>query len=60
MQCIPLVYVKHNYLYIDQPYTNKNKNNFEATFCPYIPGFMRWLYSKVHMLLVKERCKVYL
>jgi hypothetical protein len=32
----------------------------EATFCPFILDFMKWLYSKVHMLSVKEKCKIYL
>jgi hypothetical protein len=31
----------------------------EATFYPFTPDFMKWLYSKVHMLPVKEKCNVY-
>jgi len=31
--------------------------DYEATFCPSTPGSMKWLYLKVHMLLVKEKCK---
>ncbi len=29
----------------------------EATFYPFTPSFMRWLYLKIHMLLVKEKWK---
>jgi hypothetical protein len=29
----------------------------EMTFCPSILDSMRWLYLKVHMLLMKEKCK---
>jgi hypothetical protein len=38
---------------------NIGKHHYEATLCPFTPGSMRWLYSKVHMLPVKEKCKVY-
>jgi hypothetical protein len=29
----------------------------EVTFCPSTPSSMRWLYLKVHMLPMKEKCK---
>jgi hypothetical protein len=29
----------------------------EVTFCPSTPGSMRWLYLKVLMLSMKEKCK---
>jgi hypothetical protein len=29
----------------------------EVTFCHSTPDSMRWLYLKVHMLSVKEKCK---
>ncbi len=31
----------------------------EATSCPSTPSSMRWLYLKVHMLLVKEKMQAY-
>jgi hypothetical protein len=27
----------------------------EAIFYPFISGLMKWLYSEIHMLLVKEK-----
>jgi hypothetical protein len=38
---------------------NIGKHHYEATLCPSTPSSMRWLYSKVHMLPMKEKCKVY-
>jgi hypothetical protein len=35
-------------------------DNCEVTFYPSTHGSMSWLYLKVHMLLVKEKCKMYL
>jgi len=32
----------------------------EVTFGPSTPDSMKWLYLEVHMLLVKEKCKVYI
>jgi hypothetical protein len=29
----------------------------DATFYPSTPSSMRWLYLKIHMLPVKEKCK---
>jgi hypothetical protein len=44
---------------------NQTKNSmgidvgpYEMTFHPSTLGSLRWLYSKVHMLLVKEKYKV--
>ncbi len=33
---------------------------YEVIFGPSAPSSTRWLYSKVHMLLVKGKCKVYI
>jgi hypothetical protein len=36
------------------------REDCEVTFHPSIPGFMRWIYSEVHMLLVKEKWEMYI
>jgi len=40
--------------------TKTHQPNCDVIFRPSTLGSMRWLYLKVHMLLVKEKCEMYL
>jgi len=37
-----------------------SKALYEVTFCPSTPDSMRWLYLKIHMLLLKKNASVFL
>jgi hypothetical protein len=38
---------------------NMNPVHCEATSYPSTPNFMRWLYLKIHVLLIRKKCNVY-